>query len=41
VQSLSPGLHLLADADVNDPMHPRIQHALTLLQDLPEDWPTL
>ena len=41
MQSLSPGLHLLADADVNDPMHPRIQHALTLLQDLPEDWPTL
>ena len=41
MQSLSPGLHLLADADVNDPMHPRIQHALTLLQDLQEDWPTL
>ena len=41
VQNLSPGLHLLADTDVNDPMHPRIQHALTLLQDLPNDWPTL
>lgn len=41
VQTLSPGLHLLADTDVDDPMHPRIQHALTLLQDLPEDWPAL
>ena len=41
MQSPSPSLHLLADTDVNDPMHPRIQHGLTLLQDLPEDWPTL
>ena len=41
MQSPSPSLHLLADTDVNDPMHPRIQHALPLLQDLPEDWPTL
>ena len=41
MQSLNSGLHLLADTDVNDPMHPRIQHALQLLHDLPEDWPTL
>ena len=41
VQTLSPGLHLLADTDVDDPLHPRIQHALSLLEDLPEDWPAL
>ena len=41
VQTLSPGLHLLADTDVDDPMHPRIQHALSLLENLPEDWPAL
>jgi len=41
MQSLNSGRHLLADTDVNDPMHPRIQHALQLLHDLPEDWPTL
>jgi uncharacterized protein with NRDE domain len=41
VQTLSPGPHLLADTDVDDPLHPRIQHALSLLEDLPEDWPAL
>ena len=41
MQTLSPGLHLLADTGVDDPLHPRIQHALSLLEDLPEDWPAL
>ena len=40
MQSLSPGLHC-APIPMSRPDAPRIQHALTLLQDLPEDWPTL
>ena len=40
-QTLSPGLHLLSSTDVNDPRHPRLQHAHALLQELPEDWPAL
>ena len=30
MQTLNPGLHLLADTDVDDPMHPRIQQARAL-----------
>ena len=41
MQILNPGLHLLADTDVDDPMHPRIQQARALLEELPADWPTL
>ena len=34
MQILNPGLHLLADTDVDDPMHPRIQQARALLEEL-------
>ena len=41
VHSLNPGIHLLADSDIDDPLHPRLQRAHTLLRDLPADWPAL
>jgi hypothetical protein len=40
-QELSPGLHLLADTEIDDGEHPRVQRARALLKDPPPRWPEL
>jgi uncharacterized protein with NRDE domain len=39
--TLAPGLHLLSETNINDPDHPRIQHARAALTPLPNNWTAL